>query len=78
MFRVAARDLTRRTVKFLTQSNLDESATIAPNGTMVTYATSSAGRGVLMLASINGRVKIPLPIAAQGEIRAPSWSPFLK
>jgi len=78
VFRVAAQDLTRGTVKILTQSNLDESATIAPNGTMVTYATSSAGRGVLMLASINGRVKIPLPIAAQGEIRAPSWSPFLK
>ena len=78
VFRVAAQDLTRGTVKILTQSNLDESATIAPNGTMVIYATSSAGRGVLMLASINGRVKIPLPIAAQGEIRAPSWSPFLK
>ena len=77
VFRVAAQDLTRGTVKILTQSSLDESATVAPNGTMVIYATSQQGRGVLMLASINGRVKIPLPVAAQGEIREPSWSPFL-
>jgi TolB protein len=77
IFRVAAQDLTRGTVKILTNSSLDESATVAPNGTMVIYATSQQGRGVLMLASINGRVKIPLPVAAQGEIREPSWSPFL-
>jgi TolB protein len=77
VFRVAAQDLTRGTVKILTNSSLDESATVAPNGTMVIYATSQQGRGVLMLASINGRVKIPLPVAAQGEIREPSWSPFL-
>lgn len=77
VFRVAAQDLTRGTVKILTSSSLDESATVAPNGTMVIYATSQQGRGVLMLASINGRVKIPLPVAAQGEIREPSWSPFL-
>jgi TolB protein len=77
VFRVAAQDLVRGTVKILTQSSLDESATVAPNGTMVIYATSQQGRGVLMLASINGRVKIPLPVAAQGEIREPSWSPYL-
>ena len=77
VFRIAAQDLVRGTVKILTQSSLDESATVAPNGTMVIYATSQQGRGVLMLASINGRVKIPLPVAAQGEIREPSWSPYL-
>ena len=78
IFRIAALDLVRGgSPKILTQSSLDESATVAPNGTMVIYATSQQGRGVLMLASINGRVKIPLPIAAQGEIREPSWSPFL-
>ncbi|MBP3363289.1 MAG: PD40 domain-containing protein, partial [Pseudomonas sp.] len=75
-FRVAAQDLQRGSVKILTDTNLDESATVAPNGTMVIYATRQQGRGVLMLVSINGRVRLPLP-TAQGEVREPSWSPYL-
>ena len=75
-FRVAAQDLQRGSVKILTNTNLDESATVAPNGTMVIYATRDQGRGVLMLVSINGRVRLPLP-TAQGEVREPSWSPYL-
>ncbi len=75
-FRVAAQDLQRGSVKILTDTNLDESATVAPNGTMVIYATAQQGRGVLMLVSINGRVRLPLP-TAQGEVREPSWSPYL-
>lgn len=75
-FRVAAQDIQRGTVKILTDTNLDESATVAPNGTMVIYATRQQGRGVLMLVSINGRVRLPLP-TAQGEVREPSWSPYL-
>ncbi|WP_442964376.1 Tol-Pal system beta propeller repeat protein TolB [Pseudomonas sp. KNUC1026] len=75
-FKVASQDLERGNVKILTDSSLDESPTVAPNGTMVIYATRSQGRGVLMLVSLNGRVRIPLP-TAQGEVREPSWSPFL-
>ncbi|MBD1552851.1 Tol-Pal system beta propeller repeat protein TolB [Pseudomonas typographi] len=75
-FKVASQDLERGNVKILTDSSLDESPTVAPNGTMVIYATRSEGRGVLMLVSLNGRVRIPLP-TAQGEVREPSWSPFL-
>ncbi|HCH77551.1 MAG TPA: Tol-Pal system protein TolB, partial [Pseudomonas sp.] len=52
------------------------SPTVAPNGTMLIYATRQQGRGVLMLVSINGRVRLPLP-TAQGEVREPSWSPYL-
>ena len=75
-FKVAAQDLQRGSVKILSDSSLDESATVAPNGTMVIYATRQQGRGVLMLVSLNGRVRLPLP-TAQGEVREPSWSPFL-
>ena len=75
-FKVAAQDLQRGSVKILTDSTLDESPTVAPNGTMVIYATRQQGRGVLMLVSINGRVRLPLP-TAQGEVREPSWSPYL-
>ncbi|WP_426149278.1 Tol-Pal system beta propeller repeat protein TolB [Pseudomonas sp. DC3000-4b1] len=75
-FKVASQDLIRGNVKILTDSSLDESPTVAPNGTMVIYATRSQGRGVLMLVSLNGRVRLPLP-TAQGEVREPSWSPYL-
>ncbi len=43
-FKVAAQDLQRGSVKILTDSTLDESPTVAPNGTMVIYATRQQGR----------------------------------
>src|SRR5690554_14255 len=76
VFKVAAQDLQRGNLRILSNSSLDESPTVAPNGTMVIYATHQQGRGVLMLASINGRVRLPLP-SIQGEVREPSWSPYL-
>lgn len=75
-FKVAAQDLQRGSLRILSQTSLDESPTVAPNGTMLIYATRQQGRGVLMLVSINGRVRLPLP-TAQGEVREPSWSPYL-
>ncbi|WP_312153156.1 Tol-Pal system beta propeller repeat protein TolB [Pseudomonas sp.] len=75
-FKVAAQDLQRGSVKILSDTSLDESPTVAPNGTMLIYATRQQGRGVLMLVSLNGRVRLPLP-TAQGEVREPSWSPYL-
>jgi len=76
VFKVAAQDLQRGNLRILSDTSLDESPTVAPNGTMLIYATRQQGRGVLMLASINGRVRLPLP-TAQGEVREPSWSPYL-
>nr|WP_241492125.1 Tol-Pal system beta propeller repeat protein TolB [Pseudomonas sp. TTU2014-080ASC] len=76
VFKVAAQDLQRGNLKILSDTSLDESPTVAPNGTMVIYATRQQGRGVLVLASTNGRVRLPLP-TAQGEVREPSWSPYL-
>ncbi len=76
VFKVAAQDLQRGSLRILSDSSLDESPTVAPNGTMVIYATHHQGKGVLMLASINGRVRLPLP-SIQGEVREPSWSPYL-
>lgn len=75
-FRVAAQDLQRGNVRVLSETGLDESPTVAPNGTMLIYATRQQGHGLLMLVSTNGRVRVPLP-AAQGEVREPSWSPYL-
>lgn len=76
VFKVAAQDLETGRLRLLSETSLDESPTVAPNGTMLIYATRQQGREVLMLASINGRVRLPLP-TAQGDVREPSWSPYL-
>nr|WP_233356653.1 Tol-Pal system beta propeller repeat protein TolB [Pseudomonas mangrovi] len=76
VFKIAAQDLVTNNLRILSDTSLDESPTVAPNGTMVIYATRQQGRGVLILASTNGRIRIPIP-TAQGEIREPSWSPYL-
>jgi TolB protein len=49
---------------------------VAPNGSMIMFATKVNGRGILDAVSIDGRVKFRLP-SAQGDVREPSWSPFL-
>ena len=63
-------------VRVLTATSLDESPSIAPNGTMLIYATQDRGRGILAVVSIDGRVKYRLP-AAEGDVREPAWSPYL-
>jgi len=75
-FKIAAQDLSRGNLRILSQTSLDDSPTVAPNGSMLIYATREQGQGVLMLVSINGRVRVPLPVAT-GDVREPSWSPWL-
>ncbi|TFZ32904.1 hypothetical protein EWW49_35100, partial [Pseudomonas syringae] len=73
---VAAQALARGSGRILTDSSLEASPAVAPHGAMVIYATRQQGRGVLMLVSINGRVRLPLP-TAQGEVSEPTLSPYL-
>ena len=60
----------------LTDTSLDESPSLAPNGSMIMYATKFQGRGVLDAVSIDGLVRFRLP-SAEGDVREPAWSPFL-
>ena len=75
-FHIATQDLERGNLKVLTETSLDESPTVAPNGTMLIYATRQQGRGVLMLVSTNGRARSEIPTKFT-DLRVPSWSPYL-
>ncbi len=72
---IAAQDLKTGNLRILSETNLDESPTIAPNGAMLMYATRSGGKGVLAAVSLDARVKILQP-PKQGDVREPAWSPF--
>lgn len=74
---IAWQDLAQDDVRVLTQTALDESPSVAPNGTMLMYATQVEGRGILAVVSIDGRVKYRLP-SSSGDVREPAWSPFIE
>jgi len=76
VFHIAVMDLQRGRLMVLTSTSLDESPSIAPNGTMLIYATQDRGRGILAVVSIDGTVKYRLP-SSVGDVREPAWSPFL-
>jgi TolB protein len=75
-YHLAIQNLDRGTIRILTETSLDESPTIAPNASMIMYASKSGNRGILNAVSIDGRVKFQLPIA-EGDVREPAWSPYL-
>jgi len=49
----------------------------SPNGKYIMYATKGGGRTSLSVVSVDGRVKQNLSTQA-GNIREPSWGPFMK
>lgn len=75
-FHIAVQDLKRGTFNIVTQTEMDESPSVAPNGSMIIYATQYGGAGVLEAVSIDGRIKVHLP-SKEGDVREPAWSPFL-
>ncbi|MGI3129955.1 Tol-Pal system beta propeller repeat protein TolB [Halopseudomonas pachastrellae] len=75
-FQIATQDLERGNLRVLTETSLDESPTVSPNGAMLIYATRQQGRGVLMLVSTNGRARSEIPTQFT-DLRVPSWSPYL-
>jgi TolB protein len=75
VFHTAVQDVKSGRVTVLTQTNLDESPALAPNGRMIMYATKRGRQGVLATVSVDGGVQVPLP-ALSGDVREPAWGPF--
>jgi TolB protein len=76
-YRIAVQDLESGVMQVLSQGNLDESPSFAPNGSMVIYASKAGHRGVLAAVSVDGRVRQRLALQ-EGDVREPAWSPFNK
>lgn len=64
--------------EFMTNSILDQSPTISPNGTMIIYSSVEKNEKTsLKLMSSNKKINILLPINKNEEIKFPSWSYLL-
>ena len=74
IFHIALLELKRGRLTVLTETSLDESPSVAPNGSMLVYATRSGGKGILAAVSVDGGVKFNLP-SSEGDVREPAWSP---
>ncbi len=76
VFHIASQDMASGDMRILTETWLDESPSIAPNGAMLLYATQRNNKGVLGAVSMDAGIKFLLP-SGQGDVREPAWGPYL-
>lgn len=76
-FHIAVFDLVTERVTVLTSTDLDESPTIAPNGSIVLYATKRGDDSILGAVSVDGGISFSLP-ARTGSVQEPAWSPYIR
>ena len=74
-YRIGVLDMENGALQVLTESNLDESPSFAPNGSMILYATTDGPSPVLAAVSPDGRMHQRLAVQT-GGVRDPAWSPF--
>ena len=74
-YRIGLLDLENGALQILTESELDESPSFAPNGRMILYATTDGAGSVLAAVSPDGRMHQRLAVQT-GGVREPAWSPF--
>jgi TolB protein len=62
-------------VRFVSQGPIDDSASFAPNASMLLYAATDGNRGVLYSVSADGLVRQRLALAG-GNVQEPAWGPY--
>jgi len=76
-YRIAVVDPRTGLTQVLSNGQLDESPSFAPNGAVIIYATRENGRGVLSSVSTDGRIQQQIASVA-GDVREPVWSPYAR
>lgn len=74
-YRIATLDLKTGFTHILTNGQLDESPSYAPNGSMILYSTNDGLKSILAAVSSDGKVRQKLRLQG-GEVREPAWSPY--
>ena len=76
VFHIATQKIKSGKLRILTDTYLDESPTISPNGNVVIYATKRLEKDILAGITLDGKTKFILP-SLRGEAREPAWSPII-
>lgn len=76
-YHIAWQEIESGRLLVLTRSYLDESPSIAPNGSMLLFATKEGSRGVLAAVALDGGFKYRLP-SPNSDVREPAWSPKMR
>jgi TolB protein len=76
-FKVHVLDLASGTATAITDTSADEKPSFSANGRQVLYASEQQGKEVLMMATVDGKVKSRL-VGSDGDIRQPHWGPAVR
>ena len=82
IFSIAKLNLSSGRLQPLTTDISSQAPSVAPNGQMVLYSTRYGNNTILGEVSINGDIKLRLPLQSdnsvqQVEVKDPAWSPFI-
>ena len=76
-FFIAIQDFQTKQMQLLTGGGWEKRPSFSPNGKLILFASEAQSRGILATVSSDGRVKQKM-IPQAGDIREPTWGPFLK